>query len=263
MGAAPDRWRRTGRRFRTADRRAGVGASRAAPTAVRGRSSGRYGPRPGTRSRSSCLSADRRDERSASRRNFFKSRHGLLVLGRVARTRTEVREAELLQDLADRALVVGDAEALGHDLLQVDPAPAHDPVHGTVRAGLDELAKLRQLLRRQARRMAFRPAVFEPFGAAFVEAVHPVAQGLAVHAADPGRRDPPQLSGRKICPHLHRCRHGPNLPAPWNQLMMERGIANESERTAVGIILLFACAAALAHEPNLLVAWEVLMRAFS
>ena len=173
-----------------------------------------------------------------------------------------MREAELLQDLADRALVVGDAEALGHDLLQVDPAPAHDPVHGTVRAGLDELAKLRQLLRRQARRMAFRPAVFEPFGAAFVEAVHPVAQGLAVHAADPrrsgpahpvqhrrngqqapalvgvlrGRRDPPQLSGRKICPHLHRCRHGPNLPAPWNQLMMERGIANESERTAVGII---------------------------
>src|SRR5215207_4406110 len=152
----------------------GLAWARAAPTAVRGRSSGRYGPRPGTRSRSSCLSADRRDERSASRRNFFKSRHGLLVLGRVARTRTEVREAELLQDLADRALVVGDAEALGHDLLQVDPAPAHDPVHGTVRAGLDELAKLRLLLRRQARRMAFRPAVFEPFGAAFVEAVHPV-----------------------------------------------------------------------------------------
>src|SRR5215204_1457411 len=94
-----------------------------------------------------------------------------------------------------------------------------------------------------------------------IRTMHPVAQGLAVHAADPrrsgpahpvqhrrngqqapalvgvlrGRRDPPQLSGRKICPHLHRCRHGPNLPAPWNQLMMERGIANESERTAVGI----------------------------
>src|SRR5215207_9634696 len=47
----------------------------------------------------------------------FKSRHGLLVLGRMARTRADVREAELLEDLADRALVVSDAEALGHDLL--------------------------------------------------------------------------------------------------------------------------------------------------
>ena len=33
-----------------------------------------------------------------------------------------MREAELLEDLADRALVVSDAEALGHDLLQVHPA---------------------------------------------------------------------------------------------------------------------------------------------
>ena len=35
------------------------------------------------------------------------------------RGRADVREAELLEDLADRALVVSDAEALGHDLLQV------------------------------------------------------------------------------------------------------------------------------------------------
>jgi hypothetical protein len=42
----------------------------------------------------------------------------------MARTRADVREAELLEDLADRALVVSDAEALGHDLLQVHPAPA-------------------------------------------------------------------------------------------------------------------------------------------
>src|SRR6188768_956341 len=64
----------------------------------------------GTRSRSACLSAGRRGECSASRRSFFKSRHGLLVLGRMARTRADVREAELLEDLADRALVVSDAE---------------------------------------------------------------------------------------------------------------------------------------------------------
>src|SRR3954447_11917335 len=66
----------------------------------------------------------------------FKSRHGLLVLGRMVRTRADVREAELLEDLADRALVVSDAEALGHDLLQVHPAPAHDSMHGALRPGV-------------------------------------------------------------------------------------------------------------------------------
>src|SRR4051794_26296454 len=71
----------------------------------------------------------------------------------------DVREAELLEDLADRALVVSDAEALGHDLLQVHPAPAHDSMHGALRAGFNDLGELRQLLRREARRVALRPAV--------------------------------------------------------------------------------------------------------
>src|SRR5215207_3934799 len=81
-------------------------------------------------------------ECSASRRSFFKSRYGLLVLGRMARTRADVREAELLEDLADRALVVSDAEALGHDLLQVHPAPAHDSMDGALRAGFNDLGEL-------------------------------------------------------------------------------------------------------------------------
>ena len=101
--------------------------------------------------------------------------------------------------------------------------------------------------------MAFRPAVLEPFWAPFIEAVHPVPQRLAVHATDPrgigpahpiqhrrkrqqtptlvgvlgGRRKPPQLVGRKVRPHRHRCRHGTNPPAPWNQLNIEREIASE------------------------------------
>src|SRR4051794_41965434 len=86
-------------------------------------------------------------------------RHGLLVLGRMAGTRADVREAELLEDLADRALVVSDAEALGHDLLQVHPAPAHDSMDGALRAGFNDLGELRQLLRREARRGGLRPAV--------------------------------------------------------------------------------------------------------
>src|SRR5215208_2691756 len=94
-----------------------------------------------------------------------------------------------------------------------------------------------------------------------LRAVHPVPQRLAVHATDPrgigpahpiqhrrkrqqtptlvgvlgGRRKPPQLVGRKVRPHRHRCRHGTNPPAPWNQLNIEREIASESERKAVGM----------------------------
>ena len=124
-------------------------------------------------------------------------------------------------------------------------------MHGALRAGFNDLRQLRQLLRREARRVAFRPAVLEPFGAPFIEAVHPVPQRLAVHATDPrgigpahpiqhrrkrqqtptlvgvlgGRRKTPQLVGRKVRPHRHRCRHGTNPPAPWNQLNIERGIA--------------------------------------
>src|SRR5829696_4546081 len=49
------------------------------------------------------------------------------------------------------------------------------------------------------------------------------------------RRKPPQLVGRKVRPHRHRCRHGTNPPAPSNQLNIEREIASESERKAVGI----------------------------
>src|SRR5215207_5370365 len=38
-----------------------------------------------------------------------------------------------------------------------------------------------------------------------------------------------------VRPHRHRCRHGTNPPAPWNQLNIETEIASESERKAVGI----------------------------
>jgi hypothetical protein len=36
-----------------------------------------------------------------------------------------MREAERLEDLADRALVIRDPEAVGDHPLQTDPAPAH------------------------------------------------------------------------------------------------------------------------------------------
>ena len=82
----------------------------------------------------------------------------------MARTGADVAEPELLQDLADRPLVVDDPEALGDDALQVDPAPAHDAIYGAVRTGLDDLGQFRLLLGRQPRRLALRPMSFRPSG---------------------------------------------------------------------------------------------------
>ncbi len=63
----------------------------------------------------------------------------------MARTSADVREAELVQNLADCALVVDHAKARGDQLLEVDPAPAHDPMHGLVRTSLDEVGQFRLL----------------------------------------------------------------------------------------------------------------------
>jgi hypothetical protein len=57
----------------------------------------------------------------------------------------DVREAELLQQLADIARMKVDAEPLGDDALEVDPPPAHDAVLLTIRASLDDLGQLSQL----------------------------------------------------------------------------------------------------------------------
>jgi hypothetical protein len=121
---------------------------------------------------------------------FFELRHDPLVLSRMAGARADGAEAELVQDLAHSALVVGDAEALGDEVLQVDSAPAHDPMHRPIRAGLDQTSQLRLLVRGQAGRVALRPGVLQPIRAVCVEAVNPVAQRLAIHPADPRRLRP-------------------------------------------------------------------------
>ena len=148
----------------------------------------------------------------------------------MARPRADVREAELLQELADRALVIDDAEALLDHPLQVDPAPAHDPVFGPIRPRLDDLGQVGQLLRRKARPGPFDRMSFSPSGPCCVEPMNPVAQRLPIHPADPrrllpahpvqhrgqrqkppallrmlrSRRKPPKLGRRKVRPHLNR-----------------------------------------------------------
>ena len=111
---------------------------------------------------------------------FFKSLDRAGILRRMARAGADVGEAEPLEELADRALVIGDPEALEDDALQVDPTPAHHAVHGPVRTGFDELRNLKTLLLREARLATFGPVVQKTVGAVFVKAVNPVAQRLAV-----------------------------------------------------------------------------------
>ena len=103
---------------------------------------------------------------------------------------------------------------------------AHDTVHGPIRAGLNEVGQFSLLLGGEAGRVALGPDVVQPLRAALVEAVDPIAQGLAVHAAEARRlapthpvqdggegqkatalvgvlrrgRQSTKLTGRKICP---------------------------------------------------------------
>ena len=81
-----------------------------------------------------------------------------------------------------------DAEPLGDDALEVDPTPAHDAVLLPIRTGFDDPRQLSQSFRRQARLGAVRPVVDKALRARCIEAMDPVAQGLAIHAPDPGLR---------------------------------------------------------------------------
>src|SRR5271155_32461 len=151
-------------------------------------------------------SAGRRDEPSARAESFFESLDGPLVLSWMTGPRTDVGEAEFLEELSDIARMKVDAEPLGDDALEVEPTPAHDPVLLTIRTRLDELRELSQLLRRKARLGTLRPVVDEALQTRPVEAMDPVAQRLAVHSADLRRRAPvhavPDRSQRQKPPAL-------------------------------------------------------------
>ena len=156
------RWLQTDRRFHIAGRRADAVAFHAAPIDEPGRSSGRCALRPGTRSRLACVLERGRDVRSAWPRSFFERRDGLGILGRMPRAGADVREADLLQYLADSARVIVDAEPLLDHAFQVDPPPADHAILLPIRTGLDDLDKGRQLFRREPRRLALGANILEP-----------------------------------------------------------------------------------------------------
>jgi hypothetical protein len=65
--------------------------------------------------------------------SFFERRDGLGLLAWMTRAGADVREADLLQDLADRALVIDVPEPLLNDALEIDPRQRTTP--STARSG--------------------------------------------------------------------------------------------------------------------------------
>jgi hypothetical protein len=125
---------------------------------------------------------------SASGGSFFLRIDRLGVLAGMARPRADVREAEQLEKLANRALVIGDAEALLNDALQIDPSPADDTIPFSIRPGLDNLGEGHQLFWPQPERMVFGTNILEPLRALSIEAANLVPQHLSI---DPCRLSAP------------------------------------------------------------------------
>ncbi len=79
------------------------------------------------------------------------------------------------------------AEVVLDDLLQVDPAPAHHAVPCNIGTAFDDLGQFGLRFGRELGRRARRLVVDETIRAFLVETMHPVAQRLSVHGADPQR----------------------------------------------------------------------------
>lgn len=79
-----------------------------------------------------------------------------------------------------------DAEAALQFIAQVHPPPAHHPVPSRIGTGLDQFDQFGLLIRRQFRLRTWRLEIMQATQALGVVAVHPIPQGLAIHAASLG-----------------------------------------------------------------------------
>src|SRR5690242_8272772 len=166
----------------------------------------------GTRPRPACPGRAREAPRGPDRRSLLERLLRRLVRLRVLGADREAREAEPAQDLADRALVQASPEAGLDQGLEVDPPPPHHAVAVGVRPPLDGGRQLRFLLGREPRPAPRPGPVAQARETLGVVAVHPVAQGLPVHAGVPRR-----LLPRAPLQHQRQGEHPPRgrrLPAP-------------------------------------------------
>jgi hypothetical protein len=103
----------------------------------------------------------------------------------MARPRADVGKSHRVEENADVAFVIIDAEALLDDTFQIDAPPAHDAVEGAIGACLNDGGKFGFLCLRQARFDTPAMPIEKAVRPGFVEVMDPVAQRLAIHSADP------------------------------------------------------------------------------
>src|ERR1035441_10503298 len=158
----------------------------------------------GTRFQRAYLWHGRGAARRPSRRSFFKCLLGFFIRLRMARAHREPAVVELRQNLADRAFVQRDAEAPLQLVAQIHAPPAHHPVTSRVGARLDQPGQLRLLFGREFRLGTRWRQIVQPGQALGVVAMHPIPQGLPIHAAGFGRR----LAIRPV-EHQRKCQYPP------------------------------------------------------
>src|SRR4051794_40866776 len=129
------------------------------------------------------------------------------LLCRMPRPDRQAGEAEPAQDLADRALVQPDREPRPDQGLEVHPSPAHHAVPLRVRPPLDGGRQLGLLLGGEPWPRPRAAPVAEAIEPLLVVPMHPVAQGLPVHAGRPRR-----LLPRGPLQHQRRGEHPPRRP---------------------------------------------------
>src|SRR5674476_1167131 len=103
----------------------------------------------------------------------------------MTRAHGEPAVAKLRQNLADRAFMQHDAEASFQLVAQIHTPPAHHPVPSRIGTRLDQFGQFGLLVRGELWLRAWRLAIVQAAHSLSVVAMHPIPQGLAVHAAGP------------------------------------------------------------------------------
>jgi hypothetical protein len=118
---------------------------------------------------------------------FFKSRLRFDLLFRMKGAGLQARQAEPVEPFADGVHMHIDRKPPRHLGLDVRASPAHHLMFCRIRTLDDQLSQFGHLLLRQGRHTARRLARFQALHAVSVVAVHPIAQGLPVHAIERSR----------------------------------------------------------------------------
>jgi len=114
----------------------------------------------------------------------------MLVLGMMARPRSELHVTQLLQLATDGGLIERDRKFVMEPLGQIDQPPAHHPMDRRDRTLLDNINQGLALRIVQPRTRAGRLPIHQPIRTAGIEPHHPVPHDLKPNAADPSRCAP-------------------------------------------------------------------------